>query len=310
MNRIFPICLLIFLHYFSVCSQNTNKELKENISEKPTKVSICELKGNPSLYNHKLIEITSFVSFGFEDFTLGDPTCDSKQLVWLEYGGTNNSGTMYCCGVTAERSRPQQLIVENISISLVVDEKFKTFDRIIHRSGGSIVYATIRGRFFSGKKTVFPGGTVYAGYGHFGIASLLAINQIVDVDSDENKGLDYQSSAEQPNINKIGHGYKFLEEENALEMQKQAENGEASWRFDNPEKVASNYLANLLKIDEKSFTDIKQTKQSQGRFVYSWKNIKTKTPYMLVVSRPYWLSFYAKDSKKVAWIVIDAYEVT
>jgi hypothetical protein len=29
---------------------------------------------------------------------------------------------------------------------------------------------------------------------------------------------------------------------------------------------------------------------------------------MVVVSRPYWLSFHAKDPKRVAWIVAAAYE--
>lgn len=30
--------------------------------------------------------------------------------------------------------------------------------------------------------------------------------------------------------------------------------------------------------------------------------------YMVVVSRPYWLSYYAKDRKRVAWVVLAAYE--
>jgi hypothetical protein len=28
---------------------------------------------------------------------------------------------------------------------------------------------------------------------------------------------------------------------------------------------------------------------------------------MLVVSRPYWLAFYANDPKRVAWVVVAAY---
>jgi hypothetical protein len=29
---------------------------------------------------------------------------------------------------------------------------------------------------------------------------------------------------------------------------------------------------------------------------------------MIVVSRPYWLTFYAKDARKAAWVVVAAYE--
>jgi hypothetical protein len=30
--------------------------------------------------------------------------------------------------------------------------------------------------------------------------------------------------------------------------------------------------------------------------------------YLVVVSRPYLVSFYAKDASKIAWIVVGAYE--
>lgn len=85
--------------------------------EQPTNVTVCQLKSDPPAYNHKLVEVTGFVSHDFEDFTLFDPTCPSWPAVWLECGGKAKSGTMYCCGVTADRNRPQQMVVENIPIT-------------------------------------------------------------------------------------------------------------------------------------------------------------------------------------------------
>ncbi len=35
-------------------------------SDERVKVSYCELKKNPAAYNHKLIEVTGFISHGFE----------------------------------------------------------------------------------------------------------------------------------------------------------------------------------------------------------------------------------------------------
>src|ERR1700681_4643540 len=92
--------------------------------EKPDKVSLCQLKSDPAAYNHKLVEVTGLVSHGFEDFTLSDPTCSSWPAVWLEYGGKSKSGTMYCCGVTADRHRLKGLVIEGIAIPLTKDDQF------------------------------------------------------------------------------------------------------------------------------------------------------------------------------------------
>lgn len=86
----------------------------EGAYEEPIKVTACRLKDDPAAYNHKLIQVTGFISHGFENFTLFDPSCSSWLNTWLEYGGTAASGTIYCCGVTAARARPKQLVIENI----------------------------------------------------------------------------------------------------------------------------------------------------------------------------------------------------
>lgn len=39
-------------------------------------------------YDQRLVEVTGFVTRGFENFTLFDPACTSSHDVWLEYGGT------------------------------------------------------------------------------------------------------------------------------------------------------------------------------------------------------------------------------
>ncbi len=150
--------------------------------QEPEKVGLCELQKDVDAYNHKLIEVTAFVSHGFEDFTLFDPTCNSWPAVWLEYGGKRNSGTMYCCGVTAERSRRKQLVVEEIPVPLLEDESFVKFDQTIRRGSDSIVHAGLVGRFFAGKKMPIGKG-FFRGYGHMGCCSLLAIQQVISVDT-------------------------------------------------------------------------------------------------------------------------------
>jgi len=102
---------------------------------------------------------------------------------------------MYCCGVTNARSRPKQLVVENIALTLVSDERFQEFDHLIQREPDSVVHATIVGRFFAGHQERDVWGR---GYGHMGCCSLLAIQQVLSVDPQSREDLDYRASADQP----------------------------------------------------------------------------------------------------------------
>jgi hypothetical protein len=277
----------------------------------PEKVSVCQLKSDPAKYNHKLVEVTGFVSHGFEDFGLFEPTCESKGGIWLDYGGTKASNTMYCCGVTPGHTRPQVVSVENISIPLVDDIHFKEFDRMIQARYDLIIHATIVGRFFSGEKT--PGEAFGGGYGHMGCCMLMMIQQVISVDSHIRNDLDYRASADQPNIYKAGCGYSFLRDNtrfsDLIESQRKAESGDRAWLFDDPQRVAIELLARETKIDGSLIKGLKQTRQAQGRIAYEWKPEKGNVRYMVVVSRPYVLSFYARDPKGVPWVAIAAYRI-
>src|SRR2546428_792104 len=75
--------------------------------EEPIKVEVCQLKNDPAAYNHILVQVTGFISHGFENFTLFDPGCQSVTSVWLEYGGTAAAPTNNFFGVTADAPRPK-----------------------------------------------------------------------------------------------------------------------------------------------------------------------------------------------------------
>src|ERR1700683_752101 len=276
--------------------------------QEPEKVDPCQLDKDPARYNHNLIEVTGFVSRGFEDFGMFDPSCAAWPYIWLEYGGTVNSGTMYCCGVTNNRGRSKQLEIENISIPLIDDQHFRDFDGLIQRERDSILHSTIVGRFFAGNLKQGQG----RGYGHMGCCSLLVIQQILSVDPHDRTDVDYGASPDQPDINKAGCEITGLVPiwpySDLLEAQRGADSGGRNWVFSDPRQVASDYLANELKIDQASVQGMRQTRKAQGRFVYYWRPRGTKKSYIVVVSRPYWLSFYSRDPQKVAWAIWAAYE--
>jgi hypothetical protein len=151
-------------------------------SSVPQKVELCDILQNPSAYNDKLIEVSGNVTRGFESFTLSNG-CDIKSAhVWLEVGDKVGSQVMYCCGVTVDAARPNSLVVDDIATTLVQDAKFQEFQkRTLVKTGYGHARATLIGRFFSGKKRTYPGGTYWVGYGHMGFFSLLVIQQVVAV---------------------------------------------------------------------------------------------------------------------------------
>jgi hypothetical protein len=216
---------------------------------------------------------------------------------------------MYCCGVTPSRTRPEQLTVENIPIPLTVDQNFQTLDQLVHQRG--IVRANVIGRFFSGTRSTAPNGRDWwGGYGHMGCCPLFVIQQVVSVDGEDRKDLDYGSSIDESDISKRCSSYDILGDfsmaASFLEAQKSADSDGQSWRFEDPKRVAVEALSKLTKKDPASISDIKLKRQTPGRMTFEWKAKNEKATYTLVVSRPYELSFYAKTGR-VAWVPREAY---
>jgi len=294
-------------------------------AEEPITVTVCQLKADPGSFNHKLVEVEGFVSHGFEDFSLFDPTCPpTAQDIWLEYGGTQKSDTTYCCGPTAGKTRPKELRVEGIPVPLVDNDLFKQFDREIQppiRSGnfGSIVHATLVGRFFAGTKIQEEhesgkGPTFWGGFGHMGCCSLLAIQEVKSVVPQDRDDLDYGASADQPDIDKVGCGYQYLtpvwpwQGDAGVGLQKKTDQSPNSLAFEDPARVASDYLVAQLKLDPSQPPQLTVKRKAQGRVVYEWNPTGNAHSYMVVVSKPFLLTFYAHDPQRIAWVVIAAYD--
>lgn len=306
------LLLVTYMHFGQLLPANPEASDSTTAAqaERPEEVTICQLKSGPGKYNRKLVKVTAFLSHGFEDSVIFDPSCESRFGIWYEYGGTNVTGTMYCCGVTAARTRPEQVKVEGISIPLSTDQNFQTMDRLLHSTSDTIVHGTVTGRFFSGSKaTAADGREWWSGYGHMGCCSLLMIQQVNNVDPHDRKDLDYRASADQPNMVDDGCGYQYLMEldpwESIIAAQKEADAGKSTLAFEDPERVATEKLANLLKKKPSSVRMVLKHK-AQGRMIFEWKVRRERATYMVVVSRPYQLSFHAKTGQ-VAWVPIAAY---
>jgi hypothetical protein len=160
--------------------------------EKPLAVSLCEIKAHPENFLHKLVEVTATASHGFEDSMIEDSRCpwsNGGPGVWMEYGGTRSTDTMYCCGFSPKPDRAKTLVVDGMSLELVDDQIFREFDQQLHpkhskQRESDTVKATMRGRMFARYEGV--GGTQqnpnWRGYGHMGCCMLFVVTQAVSID--------------------------------------------------------------------------------------------------------------------------------
>ena len=310
--RLFACFLLMVVTIAIVADRRpAQSQMQPPKNDERVKVSVCQLKADPAAYNRKLVEVTAFVSHGFEDFAIFDTACHTWPDIWLEYGGTTASPTMYCCGVTPSNKRSKPLVIDNIQVNLTDDQQFKKFDTLINSRPDTLAHATLVGRFFAGEKQEHFGGR-WGGYGHMGCCTLLAIQQVLSVDPQSSRLIDYQATVYPPGLDKadcygeltrIDDPFKPL-----IEAQERADSGEEDWAFTDPTRVATHGLAQILNIDEKSIR-LRSTGRAQGQFSYRWQPKKNGNLYLLVVSRPYIVTFFAKDPNRIAWTLRSVYEV-
>jgi hypothetical protein len=144
-----------------------------------------------------------------------------------------------------------------------------------------------------------------------GCCSLLAIQEVKSVDTQVRDDLDYGASNDQPDIGKAGCGFRSLtpldRSDDLVRMQRDAELGHRDWVFEDPKRVAMDGLSRLANVDDQSILALSEARKAPGRYVYQWKPAGKEETYVVVVSRPYVLSFYARDPKRVAWVLTAAF---
>jgi len=304
-----PIALVLTLAFaaFPLFAQ-TAKSLA-NDADTLQDATYCELSRDPAAYNHKLVRLTALVTYGFEDFYITDPDCHTQGFsIWVMYGGIVQSGTMYCCpGEAASKRRPQPLTIEGIQIPLVEDATFKEFTGLLKREADTTVRLTAVGRFFSGEKQTINGQTRWGGAGHMGCCSLFVIQRAVSFESHTRSDVDYTSEAgwyekegcDYRSLKYLRHisiAYPDADLQKAIAEQHKADSMGGDWELDEPQRVAGDslktYYPNQIPV-------LRTVKKTPARYVFRWRNGKKQV--IVVVTRPYWLSFYAKSSSFV-WV--------
>jgi hypothetical protein len=277
----------------------------------PHKVTYCDLAKDPTNYNHALVRLTAFVTHGFEDFHLAEPNCVTPKQhlsIWVTYGGKAGSNTVYCCPGEAERgTRAEPLIVEGVQIPLIDDTVFQQFSDLLEKERDTTVRATLVGRFFSGEKETINGSKDWRGFGHMGCCGLFVIQRVEEFEPHTKTDADYTGEAgwyEKGGCNSGSMQYlKHVSisdsdgtAEQTIAEQELAENGARAWAFSDPRRVA---VESLKTFYGGQAPVLRRVAKTSAREVFLWKNGRTSV--VVVVAKPYWLSFYSK-SGSVAWV--------
>jgi hypothetical protein len=160
----------------------------------PPTVSFCDLLTNPQAFDGQWIQVRGRISVAFEEFSLRESDCDRPltRLIWLAYGGDEESPVTYCCG---DHTRPKgkDISIRGRTVPLLRNAAMEDFvgkvaARRKQRVNGepcdsSIcnfynVSATIVGMFFFAPNNP---GNPQGGYGHLGCCHLLVIHKVSQV---------------------------------------------------------------------------------------------------------------------------------
>jgi hypothetical protein len=278
--------------------------------ETPQVATVCQLLNDPKAWDHKLVQVTGFASHGFEDSGFTDPDCTGHLLgLWMEYGGKSLTGTMSTAS-DLSRSRSAPVVIEGIAVPLVEDALFHRFDDFLHQNArtGTTVHATVVARFFAGQIQHFR-GDVWGGYGHLGCCSLFVVQQVLSVDDYRRPDLDYSDSPDQPYCATYQFVTPLDPRTQMLEAQRRAEQGDQAYAFTSDRDVAVAAMHSYVKDLKPDALKLTIKSSSAYRRVYVAGVGDPTSSYMLVLSRPYWLSLSAADPSKVAWVVLAAFKM-
>jgi len=306
MAHALKVLIPVFIGALPVIAQTAGPS--RNDISKPHEVRYCELSRNPSAYNHELVRLTAFVTHGFEDFQITEPDCPTQRFsVWLMYGGKAESNTVYCCpGEAGRETRSDLLTVEGVQIPLVRDPTFQQFNELLKKEHDTTVRSTVVGKFFSGTKETVDTGTFWRGFGHMGCCSLLVIQRIESFEPHTRTDLDYTAEAgwyedegckwaSERDLIHVSVGNWNGAAQQGIAQQEKADQGQ-TWAFTNPQRVAIESLKLLYPGQLPALHNVKKT---SARQVFRWRSENKSV--VIVVARPYWLSFYAASSS-VAWV--------
>lgn len=298
--------------------------------------TVCRLRSSPAEFDHKQIRVNAYLSLGFEEADMHDPSC-------LENSSTNGQSSNHDeRGFWVEFADEVEHEGVKGFLPLVKDAKLQQFNDVFNQRDGQMPRAVLIGTFYEAKppQGSEPGKiSLASGYGHMGCCHLFVVSQVESVETQYSAALDYSPywRTSEPRWCYSHQTYGIPANADIRSWQQAANNGADLWRLD-PLKVAEEQLEALrfgrfkdtgwldseagipedpeearyylAPPDARPTETLLEANSQFFRKTYEFIASDRKSRLIIVVARPYWLEELAVSAAKVIWAPVASAKVS
>jgi hypothetical protein len=299
-----------------------------------TDTTVCQLRSSPAGFDHKQIRVNAYLSLGFEEASMHDPSC-------LEDSSTNGqSSNRDERDIWVEfANRAEHEGVKDF-LPLVEDAKLRQFNDVFNQRDGQMPRAVLVGTFYQAKPPEdSKRREISFGYGHMGCCHLFVVSRVESVETQYSADLDYSPywRTSEPRWCYSHETYGIPTDADIRSWQQAANSGADLWRLD-PMKVAEEQLKALrfgrfkdtgwldseagipedpegaryflAPPDDRPTETLVEASSQSFRKTYEFIASDRKSRLIIVVARPYWLEELADSAPKVIWAPVASARVS
>ena len=302
-----------------------------------TDTTVCRLRSSPVEFDHKQIRVSAYLSFGFEEAGMHDPSCPENSSAIGQISNRDERGFWVEFANEAKHEGVEGFL------PLVEDAKLQQYKEVSNQRGDQMHRAVLIGAFYAAKplEDSEPGGEISfaLGYGHMSCCHLFVVSQVESVETKYSADLDYSPhwstsdprwcySHETYGIPSVADirswqqaanngadlwrldALRVAEEQlEALRLGRFKDSGWLNWETDIPEdpKEARYFLA---PPDARPTETLLEARSQPFRKEYEFIASDRKSRLIIVVARPYWLEELAGSATQVIWAPVAAARIS
>ena len=302
-----------------------------------TDTTVCQLRSSPAEFDHKQIRVNAYLSLGFEEAGMHDPSCPENSSTNGQSSNHDERDFWVEFANEAEHEGVKGFL------PLVEDEKLQQFNDVLNQRDGQMRRAVLIGTFYQAKppQDSEPGEISFiSGYGHMGCCHLFVVSQVESVETRYSSDLDYSPywSTSEPRWCYSHETYGIPTYADIRSWQRAANNGADLWRLDDPMKVAEEQLEALrfgrfkntgwldseagipedpggaryflAPPDNRPTETLVEASSQSFRKTYEFIAFDRRSRLIIVVARPYWMEELAGSASKVIWVPVASAKVS
>jgi hypothetical protein len=318
-------CILIGLTGISltVVAQDVQLEARGPITD----TTVCRLRSSPAEFNHKQIRVNAYLSLGFEEAGMHDPSCPEDSSTNAQSWNRDERHFWVEFADDAEHESVKGFL------PLVEDAKLQQFKDVFKQRNSQMPRAVLIGTFYAAKPR--EDSEPLSGYGHMGCCHLFVVSQVESVETQYSAELDYSAywSTSEPHWCYSHKTYGIPSTADIRSWQQAANNGADLRRLD-PMKVAEEQLQALrfgrfkdtewtsweivipedpeearhflAPPDARPTETLVEASSQSFRKTYEFIAPDRKSRLIIAVARPYWLAELAGSAARVIWAPVAA----